>query len=216
MKKLAMTVYGVLFLFFTACNGSNENNLIQFINSEEDLSTLANIIAYIDLNIDQNSQENIVELISNPQRDLTVFTPTNEAFDFLDQNQDGVFDVLDLESLENVLGTEELANVLYNTITNHIIEDFIVSSDFLNNQSLVTLAETQTDNFNLYGLSVDLNDGIVIVPSYTLSAGLVVFADNQVSNGVIHFIDRVLLDDDFANELNLPTDRLIANKQTNK
>ena len=212
IQKIAITFYGLLFLSLTACNGSNESNLIQFINSEERLSTLANIIIYIDSNTDQGTQESIGTLISNPQREFTIFTPTNEAFDLLDQNQDGVFDVLDLESLENVFGTDDLTRALYKTITNHIVENVLMSSNFLNNQSFVTIAEEQTDNFELYGLSVDINDGIVIVPSYTLSAGFVEVADNQVSNGVIHFIDRVLLDDDFADELDRPTDRMITNK----
>lgn len=210
MKKTVMMIYGVLFLLITACNGSNQSNLIQLINSDQSLSSLANIISYVDANSSPDMLENLTNLISNPQKDFTIFAPTNEAFDLLDQNQDGVFNVLDLESLENVFGVEDLTVALYNTVANHIVEGFIISSDFLNNQSFVTVAEEITGDFNLYGLSVDLNDGIVIIPSYTLSAGFAEVVDIQASNGVVHFLDRVLLDDSFASELNLPIDRLIA------
>jgi uncharacterized surface protein with fasciclin (FAS1) repeats len=97
---------------------------------------------------------------------LTVFAPTNDAFDAL---PDGALDSLlsDTQALSDVL--------LY-----HVVDGKVMSTD------VVELSEAET----LLGekLAVEVMDGSVMV-----NEAQVILTDIETSNGVIHVIDSVLL-----------------------
>jgi uncharacterized surface protein with fasciclin (FAS1) repeats len=97
---------------------------------------------------------------------LTVFAPTNDAFDAL---PDGALDSLlsDTQALTDVL--------LY-----HVVDGKVMSTD------VVELSEAET----LLGekLSIEVMDGSVMV-----NEAQVILTDIETSNGVIHVIDSVLL-----------------------
>jgi len=97
---------------------------------------------------------------------LTVFAPTNDAFDAL---PDGALDSLlsDTQALSDVL--------LY-----HVVDGKVMSTE------VVELTEAET----LLGekLSIEVMDGSVMV-----NEAQVILTDIETSNGVIHVIDSVLL-----------------------
>ena len=104
---------------------------------------------------------------------FTVLAPNNDAFAAL---PDGTLDSL-LES-EN---KDQLAAVL----TYHVIAGNVMSSDLNDGQEVETVqGET---------LTVEIRDGSVYFVDATGGEAMVLTADVEASNGVVHIIDSVLL-----------------------
>jgi uncharacterized surface protein with fasciclin (FAS1) repeats len=97
---------------------------------------------------------------------LTVFAPTDEAFEALPQ---ATVDSLLLE--EN---REQLVDIL----TYHVVAGSVMSGD---------LVEGEVTAVNGDALTIDLGNGVMI------NDATVTAADIQASNGVIHVIDTVLM-----------------------
>lgn len=97
---------------------------------------------------------------------LTVFAPTDEAFEAFEAANPGV-----LASLSQ----EELAAIL----TYHVVAGEVLSTDLVSGSLVTTL--------NGARVAVDLTDGVMI------DGAEVVQADLAASNGVIHVIDTVML-----------------------
>ncbi|MEO1484623.1 MAG: fasciclin domain-containing protein [Bacteroidota bacterium] len=109
---------------------------------------------------------------------LTVFAPSNDAFNALLAQLDG-FDSLD--DFDEAAEKEILTKILQY----HVIADTkAFSSDLSDGQSLPTV---QSEN-----LTVTI-DGSVFINDKTDESAEVVGADNQASNGIVHIIDKVLL-----------------------
>ncbi|MEM6893720.1 MAG: fasciclin domain-containing protein [Bacteroidota bacterium] len=109
---------------------------------------------------------------------LTVFAPSNDAFNALLAQLDG-FDSLD--DFDEAAEKEILTKILQY----HVVADTkAFSSDLSDGQSLPTV---QSEN-----LTVTV-DGVVFINDKTDEAAEVVGADNEASNGIVHIIDKVLL-----------------------
>lgn len=109
----------------------------------------------------------LVETLSG-EGPFTVFAPTNDAFAAL---PDGT-----LESLLEPENVDDLTNIL----TYHVVAGEAFSTDLSDGQEITTV---QGDV-----LTVSIEDGNVMI-----NDAMVVTADVEASNGVVHVIDAVLL-----------------------
>ena len=107
--------------------------------------------------------------LSNPDLDLTLFAPTDDAFDAL---PDGVLDDLLADP------TGALANVLLY----HVTVGSALSTDLMDGMEIVT-AQGET-------VTVSINGGDVMINN-----AMVTTADIETANGVVHVIDAVLVPD---------------------
>ncbi len=121
----------------------------------------------------------IAQALSDPDRILTVFAPTNEAF----TNLVGSLGASSLEDLVNRVGVGALSTILLY----HVVDGCAFSNDLRNGQMLTTLQGEK--------LRVDLRNLAIIdktgMPSKLVPGGL----DILTSNGIVHTIDKVLLPD---------------------
>jgi transforming growth factor-beta-induced protein len=108
----------------------------------------------------------LVDALSAPGP-LTVFAPTNAAFDAL-------FTALGVSGIED-LTAEQLIPIL----TYHVVSGNVLSTDLANGMVPTLSGENQ--------LTIDLTSGVKINNSN------VVAADIQGANGVVHVIDKVLI-----------------------
>lgn len=132
-------------------------NIVELAQSDENFSTLVQVIVDLGLEDDLSSDE------------LTVFAPTNAAFDAL---PDGLLDGLTEDQLIEI-------------ITYHVTEGEILSGDLEASQDVTMLQGERT-------LVLASAAGVTVNGSSN-----VVEADLQASNGVIHAIDEVLLPAEF-------------------
>ena len=109
----------------------------------------------------------LTEALSNGEASLTVFAPTNAAFEALPE---GTVDALLLP---------ENQDQLTQLLTYHVVEGEVFSTD---------LASGDVDTLAGAPITV-MVDGEVV----TINQASVVAADIEASNGVIHVIDSVLL-----------------------
>ncbi len=133
-------------------------DIVALAQSVDDLSTLVQAV----------QAANLADALSDESASLTVFAPTNAAFQtFLQEN--------DFASLSDIP-----QSTLVDVLQYHVVQGKTTSSQ-LTNGSVSTL---------LSGASLDVNvdNGVVINGSAT-----VVTADNEASNGVVHIIDEVLV-----------------------
>ena len=138
-------------------------NVVERARITPDLSTLVTAIRTAGL----------VDALSNEDEVYTVFAPTNAAFDALPE---GTLEALlaDSEALSDVL--------LY-----HVVNDAAAFSSGLSDGMMVT---------NMAGgeLTIGVSDGDVTVTGETDgNTANVAIPDLDVSNGVVHVIDAVLL-----------------------
>jgi uncharacterized surface protein with fasciclin (FAS1) repeats len=104
---------------------------------------------------------------------FTVFAPTNAAFEKLPSET--------LASLLDPANKEALTSVL----TYHVVAGKVLSSDLTNGQVIDTIQGGE--------LTVEITDGKVYLVDAKGGKALVVQADVEGSNGVVHVIDSVLL-----------------------
>lgn len=118
---------------------------------------------------------NLTSALSNPNANLTVFAPTNEAFS-------NALAMLKLPINELLANTELLTKVL----EYHVVPGVYMASDLKDGETLMTLLPGGTLTVMMMGKNV------TIVPTGGPPA-TVVKADIMASNGVIHIINGVLL-----------------------
>jgi len=135
-----------------------------------DLSTLANLAV----------ATGVVGAISDADEVLTVFAPTNEAFEEL---------ISVLEAVQGVNATEGFTveqDVLIEVLANHVIPgEALMASDLEDGQELATLA----------GENIEvkiLPDGTVCLVAEGSMANVTV-ADVEAGKAIVHIIDSVLL-----------------------
>ncbi len=116
----------------------------------------------------QAADPSVLEKLSDPEADITVFAPTDEAFNALGE-----------EELNAVLENEEL---LTDLLLYHVIEGTVSSSDVtdMNGESVTTLQGSPLE-IRVEDDAVFINEAEVVTP------------DIEASNGVIHAIDAVLM-----------------------
>lgn len=108
----------------------------------------------------------LVGAVADPDAELTVFAPTNEAFDAISDVAAG-------------LTTEELASILLY----HVVDMRVLSTDLQGEQTVPTL--------NGQTIDIVVENGVVTING----SATVTSADVNGTNGVIHVIDEVLLPD---------------------
>lgn len=179
MEKLFRFLFLGAFLFaIVACNDEDDQppvtdpaapNLVEAA-SEAGLTTLVAAVQAI---------PGLAPALLNADA-ITVFAPTNQAFD----NALEAFGASNLtELVDRVGGPDNLETVL----GFHVVPAVAFSSDLNANNTFTTLSGQS--------LEVNVSGGNVTVVDATGATANVVEADVEISNGVVHVIDRVLLPD---------------------
>ena len=189
MKRLRLfSVLAVLALVVAACSTDSSDDTTTTSAEAETTTTIADemmddTVVDVAAGIDDFSTlvaavtaAGLGDALSDPEATLTVFAPTNAAFE-------AALEALGLTAEELLADTETLTAIL----TYHVLGDQVTSAD---------LAAAGTEEITVTTLSgEDLtvivgDDGSV---SFADQTATVVTADVEASNGVIHVIDAVLL-----------------------
>lgn len=150
---------GVIHVVDTVLLPNAFNTVAGVVSKKFDLATLLSVVA---------ERPDILEALSNPDADLTVFAPDNEAFDaaltaFPDLTADQITEIL----------------------TYHVLAAKVLSTDLEASQSVEALSGES--------LYVTVEDGSVSINN----SATVTTADLEGSNGAVHVIDGVLLPNKF-------------------
>jgi transforming growth factor-beta-induced protein len=127
--------------------------------------------------VDALTRTNLLDAVSDPDADLTVFAPTNDAFVALL----GELGLGSLDAVEAALGTDGLRNV----VLYHVLGAEVKAADVTTGY-VATLANRDTDQ--ALSLYISTAAGVKINDRATVTT-----ADVDASNGVIHIIDQVIL-----------------------
>ncbi|MHA7831322.1 MAG: fasciclin domain-containing protein [Flagellimonas sp.] len=158
-----------------------ETNIVEAAQATSDLSTLVAALQ----KADESANNDLVAALSG-EGPFTVFAPTNQAFNDLLAQLDG-FDSLDDFS------SQQLQDLLAVILTYHVVADAsVLSTDLSDGQSITTLQGSS--------LQVSTSGGVFIEDATDVAAQ-VTTADIEVSNGVVHIIDKVLLPQAILDEL---------------
>jgi len=123
----------------------------------------------------------VLEALSDPEAELTVFAPTDEAFGL-------VIEALGEEAFNEILADQEF---LTEILLYHVIEGAVFSEDVVGlleeNEGAFTV---QTLQGQYLDISLDMDMGDIYIDDAKLILDMV---DIEAANGVIHVIDAVLL-----------------------
>lgn len=122
----------------------------------------------------------LVGAVADPDANLTVFAPTDEAFQALYDGLDGVDGIEDLS-----------VDILTRVLLHHVV-GARVFSNCLANGSVLTLNQDIVVNLDNLTLTSSLGNTVNLVASAL---------DIKASNGVIHVIDGVLIPENFLEPL---------------
>ena len=183
LEQLTRLTFMVLFLAFTSCsdddNGTNPPEPeveVTIVDAAQATAELSSLVAALQ-KADESPNNDLVAALSG-EGPFTVFAPTNQAFEDLLAQLDG-FDSLD------DFNSQQLQDLLAVVLTYHVVADAaVLSSDLSDGQTVTTLQ----------GSTVEVStQGGVFISDATANAAQVTTADIEVSNGVVHIIDKVLL-----------------------
>jgi transforming growth factor-beta-induced protein len=159
-----------LTLFLAGCGSGDDvatKNIAEIATDTPELSTLVEAL----------TATGLVSAVSGKDK-ITVFAPTNEAFDALGNET--------LNCLKAPVGLPTLSDVL----KYHVVPEEAKAADLTNDESLATLDGKQK-------LTVSLSDnGTVTIKG--LDSATVIQADIMATNGVVHEVDAVLLPENFT------------------
>jgi transforming growth factor-beta-induced protein len=127
-----------------------------------EVATLNGFTTLVDLAV----QAELGDVLTDPDANLTIFAPTNEAF----------------AALSEVPAGDDLLNVLLY----HAVGGITESGDLFNGQEVPTLLDGEIVTVNIDGATVTLTDGQGNTVNVTAT-------DVPANNGIIHVIDAVLL-----------------------
>ncbi|MDF0708695.1 fasciclin domain-containing protein [Flagellimonas okinawensis] len=179
----------LLFVFgLTSCSDDDDGTpppeqtvtIVDAAQATAELSTLVSALQKAD-----ESPNNDLVATLDGEGSFTVFAPTNQAFNDLLAQLDG-FDSLDDFS------SQQLQDLLAVILTYHVVGEAALSSDLSNGMSLTTVQGST--------LQVSTEGGVFIQDATDVPAE-VTSADIEVSNGVVHIIDKVLLPQAILDEL---------------
>ncbi|MER3318584.1 MAG: fasciclin domain-containing protein [Allomuricauda sp.] len=192
MKTLKIfTRLTLLFLLtsIVSCSDDDDGNMppddsvtiVEAAQATAELNTLVSALQ----KADESANNDLVAALSG-EGPFTVFAPTNEAFTDLLAQLDG-FDSLDDFS------SQQLQDLLAVILTYHVVADAaVLSTDLSDGQSITTLQ----------GSNIEVStQGGVFIGDATDVAAEVTTANIEVSNGVVHIIDKVLLPQAILDEL---------------
>lgn len=172
-KLMKLTAVTLLMLAFTSC--SDDDDAIGGGGEPEQGNTIADFVASND---NYSSLEAALEATGltatlDGTANYTVFAPDNDAFaEFLSANG--------FSSL-NEVPTDLLTQVLLNHV-----QEGAISSGGLETGYITSMAtgDASEENLSMY---IDTSDGVMIN-----GMSMVVSADNEVDNGIIHAVDAVI------------------------
>ncbi|PWJ44620.1 fasciclin domain-containing protein [Sediminitomix flava] len=144
-----------------------KQTLAEIVVEDENFTVLEKILTMPEFS-------DILTAASNKDAELTIFAPTDAAFQT-------VLDVLGLDDLSEIP-----ENVLMDIVTYHILGSVAMSSD---------LQSTMYETLNGESITVDLSSGVMI------DNASVTKADMEASNGVLHVVDAVLLPSTYASAI---------------
>lgn len=132
----------------------------------------------------QAADPGILEALSDPEIEVTVFAPTDEAFATLLENLNLTAEQLlaDQATLDDVL--------LYHVIAGAVLAEQVVTLD---GQYVPTLLDNDALRISVEGDTVKVDSATVII------------TDVETANGIIHVIDAVLLPDGISSDEELVT-----------
>ncbi len=188
-KILSRLTLLVLLVTIVSCSDDDDGNMppeevttiVDAAQATAELSTLVSALQ----KADESANNDLVAALSS-EGPFTVFAPTNQAFNDLLAQLDG-FDSLDDFS------SQQLQDLLAVILTYHVVADAaVLSTDLSDGQSITTLQGST--------LQVSTQGGVFIGDATDVDAE-VTAADIEVSNGVVHIIDKVLLPQTILDEL---------------
>merc|ERR1712199_75762 len=138
---------------------------------EDSIAEVASGVSDLSILVEAVVAAGLLDAVADPEAELTVFAPTNDAFVAL-------LGALGVDGLEDI-DTDTLVSVL----TYHIVPAVAYSTDLTDGMVLPTL--------NGADLVVDLSSGVMI--DGIGSDASVVIADVPAAMSVVHVIDTVLL-----------------------
>ncbi|NRA42320.1 MAG: fasciclin domain-containing protein, partial [Pseudomonadales bacterium] len=169
--------------FLTACDNDDDKdngpslNIVETADSVDDLSSLVTAVSAF---------EDIATALSDPDADLTVFAPTNAAFDGLCETLgvDGTGDTC-VTGLVDALTADTVADVL----TYHVLGNRVDAA------TAVSVAEGEAGAGRLVPTLLEGNSVAATLTGNQLyiNTSAVTTADVDTTNGVVHVIDKVLL-----------------------
>ncbi|RIV30282.1 fasciclin domain-containing protein [Flagellimonas lutimaris] len=188
-KILSRLTLLVSLVTIVSCSDDDDGNMppeevttiVDAAQATAELSTLVSALQ----KADESANNDLVAALSS-EGPFTVFAPTNQAFNDLLAQLDG-FDSLDDFS------SQQLQDLLAVILTYHVVADAaVLSTDLSDGQSITTLQGST--------LQVSTQGGVFIGDATDVDAE-VTAADIEVSNGVVHIIDKVLLPQTILDEL---------------
>ncbi|MGN7515873.1 MAG: fasciclin domain-containing protein [Allomuricauda sp.] len=189
LKHLTRLTLLLLLIGFTSCSDDDNGttpppeegvNIVEAAQATAELSTLVAALQ----KADESANNDLVTALSG-DGPFTVFAPTNQAFNDLLAQLDG------FDSLED-FSSQQLQDLLSVILTYHVVADAALSTDLSDGMSLTTLQGSS--------LQVSTQGGVFIQDATDVAAE-VTTADIEVSNGVVHIIDKVLLPQAIIDEL---------------
>ena len=165
MNALFPFALPALAFLITPANAQTPATVTEFVNANEELSTLASAL----------ETAGLAEALSG-EGPYTVFAPTNEAFAALPEGE-----------LERLLANpEELAQILsYHVVADRLLEESF--GEFIDDSAAPLAPETLAGSTLRIDVEEDTDPAVVI----NNVAG-VTEADVTAGNGVVHIIDAVL------------------------
>ena len=158
----SVSIFGIAILFFfSGCENKEEGeftNIVEVLSSDSSLSTLVAALQY-----------GKVGSILEAYGPITVFAPTNDAFD-------------DLGAIPGEV-------VLTQVLLHHVVSEANLASSALNDgDNVATTLEGDDITVTVIGNPVIVTDG-------SGNEAVIIATDVQAGNGVIHVLDAVLLPD---------------------
>ena len=167
--KLPLLLLIAVSVLTTSCNDEDPDDMdnevvnqtiLEIAQETTELSTLVSAVGGYD---------DLVAALGDTEASLTVFAPTNTAFQTL-------LEVLGYSSLDAVPD-----DLLKQVLQYHVVGSAAMSSDLNYGQSLETLLEGESVMVSINGSTVMFNMSTVVT------------ADIEATNGVVHVIDAVLV-----------------------
>ena len=176
MKYLAASA---TLAFLAACGSDDDDPVVQTPGTIAEVATGAGFTALVAA----AQKAGLVDALNSATADLTVFAPTNDAFNALATT----LGFADAGAMVNALPAEALAKVL----TYHVVAGKKTAADIVASgaTSVPTLYQFEGAPATL---AVATTGGVTITDE-VLTTATVTTADVPASNGVIHVIDKVLV-----------------------
>lgn len=156
MKRTLAVIAAIAVLAVpTAASAAPSKNIVETAAGAPQFSTLVSLV----------ERAGLVNALSG-KRQLTVFAPTNAAFDKVPK-----------KTLNTLLGNKRL---LRRVLLYHVVAGKVAAKQVVRRKGAKTLTGARV-HFRVRGMRVNVNDARVITP------------DIRASNGIVHAINRVLI-----------------------